>query len=294
MQTIDKAILRTLIYHDIFDYPLKGWEIQKWLIKQKALLNEVEKSLNRLLGKSLISQKKEYFVLSGRDKIVKLRLEKEKVAKSFLRKAYWVSQILKIIPWIKLVGISGGLSRDNVKESDDIDLFLITSKSRIWVCRVLTLFLLELLGNRRKHNDSGRRAASKVCINLLLEEDRLDQNNNNIYIAYEILQMKVLWQRGGIYSKFLSDNDWVLECLPNWVSQEKVEGKKVKEDKEKIKNSKKIVDLLENLAKIFQLKIMKKPKGAERVEDGRLYFHPVNYEEKVLREFKEKCQQIIN
>lgn len=291
MQTIDKAALRTLIYHDIFDYPLKGWEIHKWLMKQKASLNEVEKSLKRLLKKDIVLQKNEYFFLSGREKIVKLRLEKEKVAKSFLRKTYFVSQLFKVIPFIKLVGISGGLSRDNVKRTDDIDLFLITAKNRIWVSRLIALFLLEILGNRRKYSDSPKKAASKVCINLLLEEDRLDQQSNNIYIAYEVLQMKVLWQKDEVYSKFLSDNDWALSYLPNWVNSRQ---SSVVSRQKNAKKQKSFVDVLENLAKKYQLKIMQKPKGLEIIEDGRLYFHPINYEEKILKEFKEKCLRIIN
>lgn len=314
MKTIDRVVLKTLIYHDIFDYSLKGWEIHKWLmnplrqggsasflsrrssggeIKQKASLNEVEKSLKRLLKKGVVLQKNEYFFLSGRQKIVKQRLGKEKVAKSFLRKAYLVSQLFKAIPFIKLVGISGGLSRDNVRKTDDIDIFLITAKNRIWISRFLALILLEIFGNRRKYSDSPKMAAGKLCINLLLEEDRLDQENRNIYTAYEVLQMKVLWQRDEVYSKFLSDNDWVLNYLPNWVSQEKVTSNKLQVTSKKSKKQKTFVDVLENLAKKYQLKIMQKPKGLERVEEGRLYFHPINYQEKILKEFKEKCQIIM-
>src|SRR5262245_34090416 len=47
---MESAILKTLIYADIFDYPLKAWEIHKWLIsKKKCELSEVEESLRRLV-----------------------------------------------------------------------------------------------------------------------------------------------------------------------------------------------------------------------------------------------------
>lgn len=47
-------------------------------------------------------------------------------------------------------------------------------------------------------------------------------------------------------------------------------------------------NLLEALAKWFQLRIMQKPKGMERIEDGALYFHPEDCRPKVLSEYRQK------
>ncbi len=214
---MEKAILKTLIYGDIFDYPLKTFEIHKWLIGKKLTLRQMEKALEKLTKKGKIKSKKDYFFLKKRDGLVRIRKKREKESRRFLYKAKFITWFLKSIPWIKLIGISGGLSMENAEKKDDIDLILITSKNRIWLTRFLVIVILDLLGVRRKVNM--KQVSGKLCPNILLEEDKLEQENKDIFVAHEILQMRVLWQRDKIYSKYLSDNDWVFKFLPNWTGQ---------------------------------------------------------------------------
>jgi len=281
---MDKAILKTLAYADIFDYPLKINEIHKWLIGRKANLRQVEKALSQLSKKGKVKSKKEYYFLKKREAIVKRRLQNEKISKIYFRKAKIIAQILKVIPWIKLVGVSGGLAMENVSKKDDIDLFLITAKNRLWISRLLALGLLSLIGQRRKVGDLGQKVVGKLCINTLLEEDCLEQANKDIYLAHEVLQMRVLWERDGIYAKYLEDNSWAFKYLPNWTA-----GIQNSEFRIQNYNAKfKILDQIEKLAKWFQLKIMQKPQGRERVEDGALYFHPKDYGKEILAKCKLK------
>src|SRR3989344_4633118 len=157
---MDKAILKTLAYADIFDYPLKINEIHKWLIGRKANLRQAEKVLSKLSKKGKVKSKKEYYFLARREEIVKRRLQNEKISKIYFRKAKIIAQILKVIPWIKLVGVSGGLAMNNVLRKDDIDLFVITAKNRLWITRLLSLGLLSLTGRRRLFGASKQRYLS--------------------------------------------------------------------------------------------------------------------------------------
>ena len=282
---MEKAILKTLYYADIFDYPLKAYEIHKWLIGRKATLRQVEKAVEKLRVKGKAERVKDYYFLPRRAELVSKRQRKEKQSASYLQKARILTFILKVIPWIKLVGISGGLAMENTSKADDIDLFIITGKNRLWISRLFILGLLSLTGQRRKVGQKGKQIAGKLCINTLLEEDKLEQGNKDIYLAHEVLQMKVLWVRGGAYSKYLLDNVWVFKFLPNWI------GEKTQNSKRKSQNynSKfKILDLLENMAKRFQLKIMSRPQGLERVEEGALYFHPNDCRAAILQEYKSR------
>lgn len=215
---MEKAILKTLIYADIFDYPLKAYEIHKWLIGRKAFLRQIDKALEKLRVKGKAERVKDYYFLKGKEGLIRKRHIREKQAHKFLLKAKIITWFLKIIPWIKLVGISGGLAMENAQKSDDIDLFIVTSKNRLWTVRLLVLGLLSVIGQRRKVGEKGRKIAGKICLNTLLEEDRLGQGKGDIYLAHEVLQMKVLWQKDGIYSRYLEDNNWVFRFLPNWIS----------------------------------------------------------------------------
>ena len=146
---MEKAILKTLIYYDIFNYPLKAWEIHKWLIGKSSSLKQTEKSIHILVKKQKIKIKNGYYYLSGRSGLVKKRLEREEVSKSHLQTAKLISNIFRLIPWIKLVGVSGSLSMMGSTRTDDIDLFIVTSENRIWISRLLLIFLTSLTGLRR-------------------------------------------------------------------------------------------------------------------------------------------------
>ncbi|MCR4305459.1 MAG: hypothetical protein NUV73_00050 [Candidatus Daviesbacteria bacterium] len=310
---MEKAILKTLTYADIFDYPLKVIEIQKWLIGRKATLRQVEKALGKLYRVSSIEYKQslrpgglkgEYYFLLKKGKLVVKRIRNERQSAEYLRKARMLCQILKVVPGIKLVGISGGLALGNASKKDDIDLFIITAKNRLWISRLLALGILTLIGQRRKVGDKGQKIAGKLCLNILLEEDRLEQASKDIFIAHEVLQMKPLWQRGGIYSKYLEDNAWAFKFLPNWMgSSESVSSIKYHVSREKTNMSNITHDTLytihntfnvfEKLARKFQLRIMKKPKGQERILEGALYFHPEDCRLKVLTKFRRSLSAML-
>lgn len=288
---MDRAILKTLAYFDYFNYPLKAWEIHKWLIQKKGSLTQVEKTLSRMGG---LSHKGGYWFLSGRKGLVKNRLEKEKISRKHLLSAKMIAGILKMIPWIKLIGISGNLAVMGSSKKDDIDFFVITSKNRIWLSRLFLIFLTTLTGLRRKRREKLLSASGKICINLILEVDNLAQKSRNIYLAHEVLQMHLLWQRDEVYSKFLHDNNWAFKYLPNWKSGV-LESQKsnVKSQKHNSKSkSLKIIDWLEGIAKKWQLRIMNGPSGAERIENGALYFHPEDKGIRIMEEYNKRLKKL--
>ncbi len=226
---------------------------------------------------------------------MKERMVRQKISERLLREARLISHIFKIIPWIKLVGISGSLAVENADKNSDIDLFIVTAKNRLWISRFFLLFILEILGKRRKRGESVKEASGKICINLLLEEDSLAQSDKNIYLAHEVLQMRVLWERDTVYSGFLEENEWVFKYLPNWITAERL---MIKDSRFKnihqssILNPKSAWDFLENLSKWLQLRYMGTPTGAEQVKDGALYFHPEDIRPKVLKEYNKKISKL--
>lgn len=292
---MEKAILKTLIYADIFDYPLKGYEVYKWLIERQTSLIKLEQALNKLIKRRKIQFYKDYYFLKNNKELVNKRRKRQKYSQKFLIRAKILTRILKIIPWIKLVGVSGGLTLDNSDKKDDIDLFLITEKNRLWLSRICAIFLFDLLSIRRTARMKLTDTVGKFCVNAILDEDHLEQKFKDLYTAHEVLQMKLLWQRNGTYSKFLAENEWVFQFLPNWTTSAgfKIYDLRKKTHKSLFINRKSILDYVENLAKWIQLKIMRKPQGMERIESGAVYFHPNDIRPKVLQEYKQKVRRII-
>ncbi|MBI2022238.1 hypothetical protein HYS97_00075 [Candidatus Daviesbacteria bacterium] len=294
---IEKAILQTLIYADIFDFPLKAWEIHKWLIGKKASLRQIEKALRRQSLEFKVKIQKGYYFLKGRENLVSKRLKRKRQSQIYFNQAKLISQTFKLIPWVKLVGISGSLAMENSTKKDDIDLFIITQKNRLFLSRLLLLGLTEITGKRRKKNEKPNKTSGKICINTLLEEENLGQKNKNIYLAHEILQMKVLWQKDRIYQKFLEENNWVFKYLPNWISGMNNEARSIKNGKKQTNHNlvfiilDKILDFLENLAKNFQLKYIGSPKGDEKILNNALFFHPIDHGKEILKEYQKRLKR---
>lgn len=289
---MEKAILKTLIYSDLFDYPLKAHEIHKWLIGEKIILSDLDMALKLLISKKKISNKHGLFFLKGRQVIFSRRIKNLQHSQKLLKKANFASRVLKFIPWIKLLGISGGLAMNNASKSDDIDLFIITARSRLWLTRLLVALSLELLGARRKSSDKRQESTGKFCVNMLISEDYLEQPTRDVFIAHEILQLKVLFARGETYQKFLHANAWVFDFLPNWIGHLDPQSCKIAKTKQlfrKLINP--LLGYIEGLAKTWQLKIMQPARGAEVIEDGRLLFHPAPTHVDVLKQYHKRLRQ---
>src|SRR5260221_11194131 len=123
--TSEHAILKTLTYGDIFDYPLTKEELWKYLISDKPITRKAfEEEIEEPRCRGFASATGFYFK-KGRGKIVTLRKKREKISERKLEIARSVCNFLKLIPTIQFIGISGGLAMSNADAKDDIDLFII-------------------------------------------------------------------------------------------------------------------------------------------------------------------------
>lgn len=208
-----KAILRTLTYADIFDYPLKENEIYRFLIS-KSQMSSSRFQEELLALPPGIFQKDGFYFLKGRERIVSLRKKRERWSREKLKIAKRVAGWLKLIPSIKMVAVTGALAMENSDEEDDIDLFIITSANRLWLNRGLVVTFLRLAGLYRRPG----KIKNKICPNMLLDEShlRIPKKEQDLFSAHEVCQLKLLWDRDETYQKFVKENQWVKRFLPNW------------------------------------------------------------------------------
>src|SRR3989338_8051802 len=99
---IKEAILKTLCYADVFDYPLTYEEIGKWMIGVRIRNFELGIRNNKI-----ISEKKGLYFFRGREKIVQERIKRKKWSDYKLKIAEKTAKILAVIPSVKLIGVTG-------------------------------------------------------------------------------------------------------------------------------------------------------------------------------------------
>ncbi len=258
--TASDSMLATVLYADIFRWPLSETELKRWSV---------------FFPLRSVPHKK-YFVLPGKEHLIGERLQRERWAKEKWRIARSVGNWLRLVPSLKLVGVTGGLSRANVSQADDIDLFCITAPGTLWTTRVLALCIVAFLGRRRKPAESY--VKDKICLNMFMSENALGlaRQEQDLFTAYEVLQMEPLWERDGAYKKFLRFNQWAKKFLPNaW--RERTNGKQHRVYRKKVflfSPFSFLFTLIEPLARSTQLWYMKRRRTSEVIRPGLLRFHP--------------------
>ena len=285
---LSSAILSALAYHDIFEYPLDSSEVYDLLIRKKARKESIAGELERLSVMGKIGQSDRYFFLKNRKKITRIRKLRTRYSQKKLKRAAFFAGLLRIVPSVKLVAISGALSMENSRRSDDIDLVVVTSRGLLWTTRFLANVLLFLF----KRDPAGQKISDRACLNMFLDESDLSIKDHNMYTAHEICQMKLIWDRDSTYSKFLKANAWIRGYLPNW-HESRVENQSRKSKSRSFFSLYTVhFDLIERLLRNFQLWYMNKKLTTERISSTQLFFHPRNTRNLIIGEYGRRLRKL--
>jgi len=293
MGSSQESILKTLLYSDIFDYPLYKEEVWKFLISSvKQDKKEVFHDLNT--KNTFFESNKSFFFIKGRKSIVNERRQREKYSLAKIVFAEKIIRRLSIIPTVYFIGISGALAMRNSGEDDDIDLFVITAKNSVWTTRSLMILFLIFSGIYRRKKDKS--VSNKICLNMLIDENALSfsKQRNDLYTAHEISQIMPIFDRNKTYEKFIKSNIWIQKFLPN-----------IFEKKSSIFSMSRIsftqrsinhflgAPIIEFITRNIQLWYMKKNITKETITNNFLAFHPFDYRESVLDSYKKKTAKYV-
>jgi hypothetical protein len=202
---LEHAILKTVAYADIFDYPLTLPEIQRYLIGEPAHFENTQKLLlNGHLVPDQLSKLDGHFTLPGREQIVAIRQKRAAVADLLWPRAFYYGQQIAKLPFVRMVSLTGSLAMRNVDPGTDLDYLIVTEPGRLWVSRALVILLVKLAA----------RQGDILCPNYFLSENALVIQERNVFTAHELAQMVVI-SGLGLYQRMLWLNSWMSEYLPN-------------------------------------------------------------------------------
>ena len=144
---LEKNIIQTLAYFDIFDYPLTKEELYQYVLNTNSVNVKIPYTnflclLDKLKGQNVFSYNNGYYFLNNRNDIIDSRQktirileEKMKIAKKGIRK-------IRYVPFVKAVFVCNTVASGFVTEESDIDLFIIVRKNRLWLARFFTTIIL--------------------------------------------------------------------------------------------------------------------------------------------------------
>jgi hypothetical protein len=287
----EEAVLTTILYSDIFSFPITKNELWKFLITKKKISRDAFNNSLKSLKKN-ISYKNGYFCLRNRDGIINKRLENVSEIERKLQKAHLVSKKLSSISSILFIGITGGLAVGDVTSHDDIDLVIITKKNTLFLTRFLILLMLETMGLRRSRNQIN--SADTICVNLLFDETAVEwfTEKKDVYTAREIAQILPLFERNGMYRKFLSANKWINNFLPNIAYSDIIFEKKSNNIRLQSITNVISTSFFEAQLRFLQMRWMKLHQTSETVSNHVSAFHPIDYRVKALNQLRLKMHQL--
>jgi hypothetical protein len=293
LKKAQESVLKTLIYADIFDFPLRNEEIFRRLISRQPVA--VQKPIKNLLKEGKINQSLGYFHLPGKEKAANQRKKKEIISKSKIVEAKKIARILKLIPSIKLLAVTGNVAAKNCQEDDDIDFMIVAAANTLWLTRLAIFALLKttsLLGYPPLRKPKDVEQKDKICLNLFLEENSLKMppEKQNLFIAYEIALVYPLINRDKTYERFILKNrGWAKSFLPNFFLQF---DQKSPVQVTQQHTSFYLVQVLNKLLFKLQLKYMARKKTKEKVSLHYAFFHPRDKEKKIISKFEKKWQAL--
>lgn len=202
---LESAILSTIAYADIFDYPLTFEELHRYLIGRMVPPDQLHAVMSGGdFARNHISRVHGFYTLPGRENIVRIRKQRAKFSAHQWSRANSYGQLIAGLPYVRMVAVTGALAMDNARPGDDIDYLIVTAPGRLWLCRAIIIGLVRWADKR----------GERICPNYFLSERGLVFMQHSLYTAHELVQMIPLaGQR--VYKRIRQLNTWALGFLPN-------------------------------------------------------------------------------
>ncbi|MBC7696508.1 MAG: nucleotidyltransferase domain-containing protein [Burkholderiales bacterium] len=195
---IQKDVLKTLLYFDVFNYPLKFNEVF-YNMPVRISKEDLSDNLQCLIEEGFIKEEKSFYLLSSSSvDIIDRRLKGNAEASETMHKAYYFSKKIASFPFISGVCISGSLSKNYYDEHSDIDYFVITKANRLWICRMVFILYYKTLSKKEKNN---------YCLNYFISEADLLIPDKNDFVATELAYL-LPTVNYSMYKRVLKENSW--------------------------------------------------------------------------------------
>ncbi len=202
---LSKSILKTLLYFDIFQYPLTATEILKHLTTNHVGHEDVSIELTKLAEQSIIFPISGFFSIQNDLALAARRMKGNQLALQSLSLAKRKAMLISKFPFVQAVMASGSLSKDYMDEHSDLDFFVITKPNRLWIARMLLVLYKKIwLFNSHKY----------FCINYYVDEHHLEIEEKNIFTATELATLIPLYGKEH-YTQLMVANNWIKKYLPN-------------------------------------------------------------------------------
>lgn len=201
---LSNDLLKTLLYFDIFQYPLTKEELL-FFCPTVCEGDEVDLALVGLLDKGLLYKFERFYSLHNAPALIDRRLTGNDLATRRMATARRISRFISLFPFVRSVMLSGSISKGYMDKNSDIDFFIVTAPGKLWITRTfLVLFKRIFLFNSHKN----------FCVNYFIDTENLEIEEQNLFTAIESITLIPTYGEN-CYYEFWTANQWVQKYFPN-------------------------------------------------------------------------------
>ena len=195
-------LLDALVYGDAFDCAVTLDELWRY-----ARVRVGREALRRLLDedpvlRSVVVERDGLLCLAGREDLLPRRPARLARALLLRRRADRVARILRHVPFVRGLALTGSAAAGDAGEDADVDLLVIVERERLGTAFVLLATTSRVVGRRI------------FCPNHYVCADRLGFSQSNVYVARELAHARSL---AGSPDVLRVANPWVDGFFPNSV-----------------------------------------------------------------------------
>ncbi|HLT81237.1 MAG TPA: hypothetical protein VKZ86_09405 [Cyclobacteriaceae bacterium] len=204
--TLEQSIFRTLLYFDLFQYPLRSEEVFRFLGTNGIELRDVDHALDTLTRQGRVHRFADLYGLSADEHPAQRRRRGNILAHRMASLAHRRGRFIGAFPFVRAVMASGSFSKGYMDENSDLDFFVVTVPGRLWIARMLiAIYKRVFLLNNHKY----------CCCNYFITEDHLEIEEKNLFTATELATLVPVCGRS-VYRRLMRANSWVSEYFPNF------------------------------------------------------------------------------
>jgi hypothetical protein len=203
--SLERAFLQSVLYASLFDYPITLSQLRDGLIGERADEPTLARCyLTSDLLQATVECAEGHYFPRGRSDLLETRCRRERASQQLLENSARALALVRNMPFVRMVALSGSLAHLNAEGGADLDLFVVTRPARVWSVMVTALVVARLMGWRRQ-----------LCLNYIVSERALLVGPADLFCANQIVHLQPL-DGHEVYRAFLESNRFIERFYPNF------------------------------------------------------------------------------
>jgi hypothetical protein len=204
MTAQEVAIVRSVIYASLFDYPLTLDQLHHSLLESRQSCEEILAAYRASpLLQAVIEYRDDLFFPRDRGALIGERRLREARSHAFLSVHKRLLSIICALPYVRMVALSGSIAHLNLERGADLDIFVVTRGQHVWSVTVAIVLLAKIMRRRQT-----------LCANFVVSDSQLTLEQQDLFTANQVIHLKPICGED-VMTEILAANPFVERYYPN-------------------------------------------------------------------------------